>query len=117
MKGNWDGFAGSNRSNETNGSENNYINGKDYNTANSNNVGTVETVSTIANVHGSPTHSYPNSVIKKYINGNLNSERYYDNDGKAYLDIDYTNHGNPKTHPKFQHEHKITFTGSKMNRE
>lgn len=54
---------------------------------------------------------------KKNINGNLNSERYYDDDGKAYLDIDYTNHGNPKTHPKVPHEHKITFIDSKMHRE
>lgn len=56
-------------------------------------------------------------MSKKNINGNLNNERYYDNDGKAYRDKGYINHGNYKTHPKVLHEYKITFIGSKMYRE
>jgi len=38
-------------------------------------------------------------------------ERYYDSHGKAYLDIDYTDHGNPKMHPHVPHEHHIHFEG------
>lgn len=30
----------------------------------------------------------------------------YDNEGRAEKDIDYTNHGNPKNHPKVPHTHK-----------
>lgn len=48
----------------------------------------------------------PNSVIKRVENGYVVSERYYDENGDVYLDIDYTNHGNPKTHPKVPHIHR-----------
>lgn len=35
----------------------------------------------------------------------------------AYLDIDYTDHGNPKTHPTVPHEHSINFDDDgNMNR-
>lgn len=30
----------------------------------------------------------------------------YDKNGHAQKDIDYTDHGNPKEHPKVPHEHK-----------
>lgn len=30
----------------------------------------------------------------------------YDKNGRAQKDIDYTDHGNPKEHPKVPHEHK-----------
>lgn len=30
---------------------------------------------------------------------------YRDSSGKSYLDIHYTNHGNPKKHPKVPHRH------------
>lgn len=51
-----------------------------------------------------------------YYNDKLSTERYYGSDGKPYLDIDYSNHGNAKMHPHVPHEHKITFKDGKMNR-
>lgn len=43
-----------------------------------------------------PMKGIPNSVTqKKDKNGQIISESYYDENGNAYLDIDYTNHGNP----------------------
>ena len=53
-----------------------------------------------------PCKSRPNSVIKKIINGYVVSERYYDKNGEAYLDIDYTCHGNPSTHPEVPRIHR-----------
>lgn len=38
-------------------------------------------------------------------NGKVLQRRYYDKDGNADLDIDYTDHGNPKAHPKVPHRH------------
>lgn len=38
-------------------------------------------------------------------NGKVLQRRYYDKNGNAELDIDYTNHGNPKAHPKVPHRH------------
>lgn len=56
--------------------------------------------------HSISTTGTPNSVCQKYDDqGNLEKERYYDNNGRAELDIDYTDHGNPERHPKVPHEH------------
>lgn len=41
-----------------------------------------------------------------YKDGKLNTRRYYGKNGKADLDIHYTNHGNTKLHPKVPHRHK-----------
>ena len=41
---------------------------------------------------------------------------YYDEDGNAYLDIDYTDHGNPKTHPIVPHQHHIVMKDGKPDR-
>ena len=38
-------------------------------------------------------------------NGNVKTRRWYDENGKAYRDVDMTNHGNPKNHPEWPHEH------------
>ncbi len=38
-------------------------------------------------------------------NGNLMTRRWYDSEGRAYRDVDMTNHGNPKRHPEYPHEH------------
>ena len=38
--------------------------------------------------------------------GYVVSERYYNNKGEAYLEIHYTCHGNPKTHPVVPHIHR-----------
>ncbi|TKI57748.1 hypothetical protein E8L90_21210 [Brevibacillus antibioticus] len=37
--------------------------------------------------------------------GELVQRRYYDQNGKVELDIDYNDHGNPKQHPKVPHRH------------
>lgn len=55
-----------------------------------------------------PTNFRPNSVVKKIVNGYVVSERYYNNKGEAYLDIHYTCHGNPVTHPAVPHIHRWT---------
>ncbi len=92
------------------------VNGSDYNSANSNTVKTVNTVKK-TNLHSVPITGTSNSVTRNYKNGVLDSERYYGNDGKAYLDIDYSDHGNPKTHPTVPHEHDIWFdSDGKMHR-
>lgn len=38
-------------------------------------------------------------------NGKVVQRRYYDKNGNADMDIDYTDHGNPKQHPKVPHRH------------
>ena len=78
-----------------------------YNAAGSKSVKEVESVTRLDNEHSVPTHSKPNSVIQNYQNGVLESERYFDGNGNPYLDIDYTDHGNPKMHPDVPHEHSI----------
>lgn len=80
-----------------------------YNNAGSSSVREVDTVNITSDEHDIPKNGTPNSVSKNYLNGELHSERYYDNNGKAYLDIDYTDHGNPKHHPHVPHEHNIWF--------
>ena len=67
---------------ETDGS----VNGEDFNSAGSNSVKQVDSVSITADLHSVPTTGTPNSASKNYINGKLDSERYYDGDGNAYLD-------------------------------
>lgn len=48
----------------------------------------------------------PNSVCQKLdASGNVVKERYYDKNGNPLVDIDYTDHGNPKKHPKVPHKH------------
>ena len=37
--------------------------------------------------------------------GNLATRRWYDADGRAVRDVDMTNHGNPKIHSEWPHEH------------
>lgn len=56
--------------------------------------------------HKIPTVFKPNSVIKKIVNGCIEQERYFDEKGETYLEIHYTNHGNPKTHPRVPHIHR-----------
>lgn len=55
-----------------------------------------------------PSKHKANSVIKKIVNGYVVTERYYNNKGEAYLDIDYTCHGRPNVHPEVPHIHKWT---------
>lgn len=56
-------------------------------------------------LHSAPTHSAPNSVYDNYKDGKLIQRRYYGKTGKPRLDIDMTNHGNPKNHPVVPHFH------------
>lgn len=91
------------------GSNDGSVNGEDFNYAGSDSVGQVDSVSITADAHSIPATGEPNSVSKNYRDGKLDSERYYDGDGKAYLDIDYSNHGNSHTHPVVPHQHTIWF--------
>lgn len=54
-----------------------------------------------------PKTSRPNSSkdLKDPKSGKVVQRRYYDKDGNADMDIDYTNHGNPKHHHKVPHRH------------
>lgn len=91
--------------------------GDEYNKAGSKDVKQVDSISKTDNVHTKPQKGSPNSVLQNYKNGKLDSERYYDSDGNPYLDIDYSDHGNPKMHPDVPHQHKITFDDDGMHRE
>ncbi|MBR1454845.1 MAG: hypothetical protein IJ593_09440 [Lachnospiraceae bacterium] len=77
-----------------------------YNNAGSKSVKQVDAINITNDIHKLPLTGEPNSVTKNYKNGKLDSERYYDENGNVYLDIDYTDHGNRKTHPHVPHEHK-----------
>lgn len=99
-------------------SEGKQVNGEDYNSAGSTFVKEVDSVTIFADSHSLSLTNTPNSVAQNFKDGQLDSERYYDENGNAYLDIDYTNHGNPKTHPKIPHQHKITYDeDGNMHRE
>lgn len=53
-----------------------------------------------------PITQKPNSVVAKVVNWHVVTERYYNEKGEPYLDIDYTCHGNPHKHPIVPHIHK-----------
>lgn len=82
---------------------------KSYNSAGSNSVKIVKTEKEISINNEEhikiPYTGEPNSVLIVKKNGVVNQERYYDEKGLPYLDIDYTDHGNPKMHPFVPHEH------------
>jgi len=111
MKGYNDDYGGGNSGADL------LTNGVDYNMAGSSSVGNVESVNIVAEVHSLPTYGTPNSVTQNYRGGKIHSERYYDKNGQPYLDIDYTDHGNKKTHPKVPHQHKIVFINGEMHRD
>lgn len=56
-------------------------------------------------VHSVPGKAEPNSVFDKYENGKLIQRRYYGKTGKPRLDIDMTDHHNPKEHQVVPHRH------------
>lgn len=91
-------------------------NGATYNTARSNKVGVVKTI-TNSFEHNAPTTYKPNSVYRRSGTYGLISERYYNNKGEPYLDIDYTDHGNAKRHPAVPHQHQIRYINNNFNRE
>ncbi|MGE8207834.1 hypothetical protein ACQKP0_25550 [Heyndrickxia sp. NPDC080065] len=59
----------------------------------------------IGNVHKVEFIGPPNSVFDNYKDGKLDSRRYYGPTGKPRLDIDFSDHGNPKNHPVVPHAH------------
>ena len=90
--------------------------GKDYNEAGSKNVGKVKEVDIRQDEHSMPIEGKEDSVVRNFRGGKLEQERYFDGSGRPYLDIDYSNHGNPKIHPNVPHEHSINFTNGKFYR-
>jgi len=60
-----------------------------------------------SSVKGNPGYnSTPNSSVDIMdSDGNLITRRWYNSNGKAVRDVDFTNHGNPKNHPEWPHEH------------
>ena len=57
--------------------------------------------------HSIPMKHIPNStIVQKDDNGNVVRIRHYDNNGNAYKDVDYTDHGRPDVH-KVPHTHEI----------
>ena len=117
MKGDYPGFSSGSSSNNNNNETISAANGIDYNTAGSSNVGEVHTIQTLANVHTMPATSAPNSVSRNYREGKLATERYFNQKGEPYLDIDYTDHGNKKMHPYVPHEHIIIYKDGKLQRQ
>jgi len=60
-----------------------------------------------------PTKSEPNSSIDRVDgNGNVVSRRYFDENGLAKKDVDFTDHGYPKDHPEVPHEHDWDWSNS-----
>lgn len=88
-----------------------------FNNAASKSIKTVDVIKQVHNAHNMPEFGAKNSVIQNYRNGILSTERYYDDTGTPYLDIDYTNHGNSKIHPVVPHEHKIKVENGRILRE
>ena len=79
-----------------------------YNKAGSKDVGIVISINVIKKEGHIklPMKSAPNSVAILKENEKTIQERYYNNKGEPYLDIDYTNHGNKNTHNIVPHQHK-----------
>lgn len=88
-----------------------------YNSADSSNVREVTSILQLYDAHSMPISYYANSVVQNIMNGKVVTERYYGSDGKPYLDIDYSDHGNPKMHPIVPHEHFIEIVNGKIKRE
>jgi len=57
-----------------------------------------------------PTVGRPNSSMDRVENGKVVQRRYFDENGRASRDIDYTDHGNPKQHPEVPHAHYWDWT-------
>lgn len=82
--------------------------GMDYNKAGSSDVRKVDKINKIDTTDNKDKlgiKGEPNSVTKNYKHGRMIQERYYDEKGDVYLDIDYTDHNNPKYHPIVPHQH------------
>ncbi len=49
-------------------------------------------------------------------NGSIKTRIWYDSSGAAYMDVDMTNHGNPRTHPEYPHEHVWRWIDKQLKR-
>ncbi len=78
-----------------------------YNSAGSSDVRAVDTINffDVSGHKSVPMKSDPDSVTKVTKDGNLLQERYYDENGDIYLDINYTAHRTPGSHPHVPHQH------------
>lgn len=78
-----------------------------YNSAGSKSVKIIVKKTIIERTHDYkvPIDGDKNSVLIILEDNHIVQERYFDQNGEVYLDIDYTNHGNPKQHPIVPHEH------------
>lgn len=64
---------------------------------------------TKGSMHSAPFEAQPNSVLDNYSkDGTILQRRYYGRTGKPRLDIDMTDHGNPKEHTVVPHYHNWT---------
>ncbi|SFE67339.1 hypothetical protein SAMN04487969_10559 [Paenibacillus algorifonticola] len=61
--------------------------------------------SIVEDVRSLPATGIPYSSKDNIKQGQLEQRRYYGSDGKAELDIDYTNHGNAQINPNVPHRH------------
>ncbi len=86
-------------------------------TAASKSVKTVDYTSQVYNARSMPERGDANSLVQNYRKGRLSTERYFDENGSPYLDIDYSDHGNPKMHPIVPHEHNIEIVNGHLKRE
>lgn len=59
-------------------------------------------VTTKGDTRGEPNSS--EDIVDE--NGNIKTRRWFDENCKAYRDVDMTDHGNSKNHPEVPHEHK-----------
>lgn len=65
-----------------------------------------------------PFENKPDSVFDRIENGRVVQRRYYGKTGKPRLDIDLTDHGNPKEHKTVPHYHNWNeITDGKMKRD
>ncbi|MGG4144325.1 hypothetical protein ABEW34_14465 [Paenibacillus algorifonticola] len=61
--------------------------------------------SIVENARSLPVTGIPYSSKDHIKQGQLEQRRYYGSDGRAELDIDYTNHGNTQINPNVPHRH------------
>lgn len=64
-----------------------------------------------------PFGNEPNSSIDILDSDeNIKTRRWYDSNKKAYRDVDFSDHGNPKEHPEVPHEHTCEYIDGKAKR-
>lgn len=64
-----------------------------------------------------PFHGKPNSSADlPYPDGTVKQRRYYDRSGRPIKDVDFTDHGSPKSHPEVPHQHTWGWEKGKWKR-